>query len=54
MTELDEPGMNLILTIENRLTIENKSQNNNFFCRRIINLSFNGLIYNTCEHFVHC
>ena len=25
-----------------------------FFCSRIINLSFNGLTYNTCEHFVHC
>ena len=41
-------GMNLILTIENRLTIEKKrSQNNNFFCSRIFNLSFNGLTYNT-------
>ena len=33
---------------------ENRSQNNNFFGSRIINLSFNGLTYNTREHFVHC
>ena len=46
-------GMNIILTIENRLTIENGSQNNNFVCSRVINLSFNGLTFNTREHFVH-
>ena len=34
---------------------EDRSQNNNFcFCSRIINVSFNGLTYNTREHFVHC
>ena len=41
MAELDEPAD------ENQ--IENRSQNN-IFCSRIINLSFNALAYNTREH----
>ena len=45
MAELDEPAD------ENQ--IENRSQNN-IFCSRIINLSFNALAYNTREHFAHC
>ena len=45
MTELDEPAD------ENK--IENRSQNN-IFCSRIINLSFNGLAYNMREQFAHC
>ena len=45
MAELDEPAD------ENK--IENRSQNN-IFCSMIINLSFNGLVYNTGEQFAHC
>ena len=45
MAELDEP------VDENR--IESRSQNN-IFCSRIINHSFNGLADNTREHFAHC
>ena len=33
---------------------ENRRQNNNSFCSGITKLSFNGLTYNTREHFVHC
>ena len=45
--KLDEPA--------DKSKIENRSQNNFFFfCSRIINLSFNGLAYNTREHFAHC
>ena len=46
MAELDEPAD------ENK--IENGSQNNIFFSSRIINLSFNGLAYNTRDQFAHC
>ena len=46
MAELDE------LADENM--IENRSQNNIFFGSRIINLSFNGLAYNTRKDFAHC
>ena len=45
MAELDEPAD------ENQ--IENRSQNN-IFCSRIINLTFNGLACNMREHFAHC
>ena len=47
MAELDEPA--------DKNKIENRSQNNIFFCSRIINLSFNGLAYIVKrEHFTHC
>ena len=45
MAELDEPADENI--------IENRRQNN-IFCSRIINLSFNGLAYNTRKDFAHC
>ena len=45
MAELDEPA--------DKNIIENRSQNN-FFCSRIINLSFNGLAYNMRKGFAHC
>ena len=35
------------------LLLENRSKNN-IFRNKIINLSFNGLEYNTREHFAHC
>ena len=40
----------------NTLNQKNRSnlQNNNFFCRGIINLLFDGLAYNTSRHFAHC
>ena len=47
MAELDEPADENI--------IENRSQNNIFFFgSRIINLSFNGLAYNTRKDIAHC
>ena len=46
MAELDEPA-------DENIT-ENRRQNNIFFCSRIINLSFNGLAYNTRKDFAHC
>ena len=47
MAELDEPA--------DENLIENRSQNNIFFfCSRIINLSFNGMTYNTRKDFAHC
>ena len=45
MAELDEPA--------DKNIIENRSQNN-IFCSRIINLSFNGLAYNMRKGFAHC
>ena len=41
--------MNLIVLPKNRSHL----QNNNFFCSGIINLLFDGLVYNTNGHFDH-
>ena len=43
MAELDKPADEK--KIEAKIT---------FFCSRIINLSFNGLAYNSSEHFTNC
>ena len=46
MAELDELADENIMKIEAKIPF--------FFCSKIINLSFNGLAYNTRDHFANC